>query len=178
MVTYLNLTENFILFIKITVDPKNNAIPYFSSLIYEVGCVENCEGCLVATIQATDPDRSIFGQITYSIADTDDNNLFIIDNDGVVRLAPGMSLDRERKDSHTLEIRAEDGGGWLGYTKMVVKVGDINEFPPQFSVPEYRVTISAKKAKTKQPILQVNKFCFMSMCKLVSKRCKWLFSYV
>ena len=70
--------------------------------------------------------------MSYSIADSDDRDLFQIDKDGNVRLAPGMSMDRETKDSHTLEIRAEDGGGWLGHTKMVVKVcwtlGTITQF--------------------------------------------------
>lgn len=112
-------------------EPRNHHAPLFSSLIYEVGCPENSpDGTLIATLTATDPDRSIFGKIRYSIADTDEPDLFVIDEDtGEVRLtsSPDVSLDREMKSSHTVEVVAEDGGGWLGYTKLVVKVIDVNE---------------------------------------------------
>lgn len=117
--------------VQIEVEPRNHHAPTFSSLIYEVGCAENsADGTLIATLTATDPDRSIFGKIRYSIADTDEPDLFVIDeNTGEVRLAssPDVSLDREMKSSHTVDVVAEDGGGWLGYTKLVVKVIDVNE---------------------------------------------------
>lgn len=124
------LTDFFIIF-QIEVEPRNHQAPKFSSLIYEVGCPENsADGHLIATLTAEDPDRSIFGKIRYSIADTDEPDLFTIDeNAGEVRLSstPDVSLDREMRASHIVEVVAEDGGGWLGYTKLVVKVIDVNE---------------------------------------------------
>ncbi|ODM96505.1 Fat-like cadherin-related tumor suppressor [Orchesella cincta] len=142
----------------IEVEPRNHHAPTFSSLIYEVGCPENSpDGYLIATLTAVDPDRSIFGKIRYSIADTDEPDLFVIDeNSGEVRLtsSPDVSLDREVKASHTVDVVAEDGGGWLGYTKLVVKVIDVNEYAPQFPVTEYRVTVPADRIRSKNPILQ------------------------
>lgn len=120
-----------ILKLQIDVEPRNHQAPAFSSLIYEVGCPENApDGYLIAKLTALDLDRSIYGQVKYSIAQTDEPDLFQIDeNTGEVRLSssPDVSLDREVKGSHSLEIVAEDGGGWLGYTKLAVKVIDVNE---------------------------------------------------
>lgn len=77
-------------------------------------------------MKARDPDRSIFGTIKYSIGQCDEPEVFEIDEDtGQVRLTG--SLDREVKGSHSLEIVAKDGGGWIGYTKLAVKVIDTNE---------------------------------------------------
>jgi protocadherin beta len=113
------------------VEPRNHHVPSFSSLIYEVGCPENApDGHLIATLKALDPDRSIYGQVKYSIAQTDEPDLFSIDaGTGEVRLksSSDVYLDREVKGAHSLEIVAEDGGGWLGYTKLAVKVIDVNE---------------------------------------------------
>jgi len=113
------------------VEPRNHHAPSFSSLIYEVGCPENApDGHLIAKLHAVDPDRSIYGQVKYSIAQTDEPELFTIDDEsGEVRLkvSSDVYLDREVRGSHTLEIVAEDGGGWLGYTKLAVKVIDVNE---------------------------------------------------
>lgn len=117
---------------QIEIEPRNHFAPSFSSLIYEVGCPENApDGHLIAKLNAVDPDRSIFGQVKYYIAQCDEPDLFEIDEDsGEVTLHAGngdISLDREVKGSHTLEIVARDGGGWLGYTKLAVKVIDTNE---------------------------------------------------
>ncbi|CAG7823399.1 unnamed protein product [Allacma fusca] len=143
----------------IDVEPKNHHSPSFSSLIYEVGCPENSpDGHLIATLTAVDPDRSIFGKVRYFLADTDEPGLFVVnESTGEVRLSsmPDVSLDREYKESHTLEIAAQDGGGWLGFTKLAVKVGNVNEMQPNFVVEEYRVTIPAEKLRSKNPILQV-----------------------
>ncbi|XP_035710399.1 fat-like cadherin-related tumor suppressor homolog isoform X3 [Folsomia candida] len=144
----------------IEIEPRNHFAPSFSSLIYEVGCPENApDGHLIAKLNAVDPDRSIFGQVKYYIAQCDEPDLFEIDEDsGEVTLHAGngdISLDREVKGSHTLEIVARDGGGWLGYTKLAVKVIDTNEYPPQFPVTEYRITLPAERIRSKTPILQV-----------------------
>ncbi|OXA50832.1 Protocadherin Fat 2 [Folsomia candida] len=145
---------------QIEIEPRNHFAPSFSSLIYEVGCPENApDGHLIAKLNAVDPDRSIFGQVKYYIAQCDEPDLFEIDEDsGEVTLHAGngdISLDREVKGSHTLEIVARDGGGWLGYTKLAVKVIDTNEYPPQFPVTEYRITLPAERIRSKTPILQV-----------------------
>jgi len=87
------------------------------------------DGFLVTTLTAVDRDRSIFGQLKYSFADMDEPNLFEIDEQtGQVRLSstPDASLDREDKSSHNILVVAQDGGGWMGYTKLVIKVSNMN----------------------------------------------------
>lgn len=113
--------------LQINVEAGNRNSPAFSSLIYEVGCLENSpDEHLVAQLSAFDPDRSVYGEIKYFVADADEPGLFSISpRTGEVRLSVspgGNGLDRERKESHVLQIGAEDGGGWLGFTKLAVKV--------------------------------------------------------
>jgi hypothetical protein len=115
---------------QIEVQPKNHFVPTFDLSIYEVLAPENSpDGFLVTRLRARDRDRSIFGQIKYSFADMDEPNLFRIDEEsGEVRLSstPDASLDREEKSSHNILVLAQDGGGWFGYTKLVIKVSNVN----------------------------------------------------
>lgn len=143
--------------LQIEVEPRNHHAPVFPSLVYEMGLPETAPAeYLIFTFTAKDPDRSIFGQVKYYIAECDEPDLLELDEDtGELRLSSnsGVTLDRERKGSHTLDIMAQDGGGWLGYTKVVLKVSGKSK--PRFPVSEYRVTISSDRMKVGSPILQV-----------------------
>jgi len=98
--------------VQITIQPKNHAVPKFDLSIYEVLAPENSpEGFLITTLTAQDKDRGIFGRIHYSFSDMDEPNLFQINStNGQVRLSSvpdDVSLDREYRESHTLQVVAQ-----------------------------------------------------------------------
>lgn len=61
---------------------------------------------LIGTIMATDPDED---DLTYEISANTENDLFVINADGEIRLAEGMELDYEKATELTIEVTVSDG---------------------------------------------------------------------
>jgi surface protein len=60
---------------------------------------------LVGAIAATDPEEQ---PLTYEVT-TNDNDLFVINADGELNLAPGKNLDYETEGSHSITVQVSDG---------------------------------------------------------------------
>ena len=91
-------------------------------------------GAVVATLQATDQDMGVGGQLTYSLM-SEHEDIFRIDSQtGVVRLAE--SLDFETRQSYNVTVRALDGGipSLYAEASLFVRIHDVDENlgPPRF----------------------------------------------
>jgi surface protein len=60
---------------------------------------------LVGAIAATDPEEQ---PLTYEVT-TNDNDLFVINANGELNLAPGKNLDYETEGSHSITVQVSDG---------------------------------------------------------------------
>ncbi|BES91153.1 Laminin G domain [Nesidiocoris tenuis] len=136
--------------VNISVIDSNDNTPIFLQTLYTTVVPEDANvGSSIIQVIASDADSGENGRLTYSIKSGDAHNQFSINpNDGYVNVV--AHLDREKKDSYTLVIRATDGGvPPLSTTAcIVIEVSDINDNPPRFSSSNYSAFIQeGKKAE-------------------------------
>ena len=100
---------------------------------------------VIATINATDADRGIQGDVRFSIASGNSQNRFDIDvNTGNISVVAG--LDRENVPSYTLTVRATDSlpaNGDERYidTTITVTITDVNDNYPVFVPAAFGVSV-------------------------------------
>ena len=99
-------------------------------------------GTNVSTIQATDQDTGIRGEVYYNITGGNDEDKFQIDvNSGLVQTT--ALLDRETTASYVLTVTAYDGSlpPRRRYThgQLTVTIEDVNDSPPEVVGPSLLV---------------------------------------
>ncbi|XP_066572826.1 protocadherin gamma-A11 isoform X14 [Amia ocellicauda] len=122
--------------IHITVLDANDNAPVFSQAVYKAVVVENAiKGSLVTTVTATDLDKGLNGQVTYSISRSTDGKDDIFDIDAQTGEVKVIGLvDFEKHRNYQINIQATDGGGLMDSCKILIEVKDINDNPPLISV--------------------------------------------
>ncbi|XP_006921548.1 protocadherin-11 X-linked isoform X6 [Pteropus alecto] len=119
----------------VTVLDQNDNSPIFTHNEYNFYVPENLpRHGTVGLITVTDPDYGENSAVTLSILDVNDD--FTIDpQSGVIR--PNISFDREKQESYTFYVKAEDGGrvSHSSTAKVTINVVDVNDNKPVFLVP-------------------------------------------
>ncbi|XP_067578454.1 protocadherin-11 X-linked isoform X1 [Pseudorca crassidens] len=119
----------------VTVLDQNDNSPIFTHNEYNFYVPENLpRHGTVGLITVTDPDYGENSAVTLSILDASDD--FTIDpQTGVIR--PNISFDREKQESYTFYVKAEDGGrvSRSSTAKVTINVVDVNDNKPVFVVP-------------------------------------------
>ena len=120
--------------------------PVFSQTKYERTVPENQPSEFsVIHVTATDPDEGEAGKITYSlvaIRNSLSNDMFTIDPiSGLVKTAPGVTLDREQIPEHNFLVIATDSSPYRksGTATLVIKIEDDNDNTPTFGETVYSV---------------------------------------
>ncbi|XP_038172987.1 protocadherin-11 X-linked isoform X3 [Arvicola amphibius] len=119
----------------VTVLDQNDNSPIFTHNEYNFYVPENLSRHgTVGLITVTDPDYGENSAVTLSILDV--NNQFSIHpQTGVIR--PNISFDREKQESYTFYVKAEDGGrvSRSSTAKVTINVVDVNDNKPIFIDP-------------------------------------------
>ncbi|KFO22370.1 Protocadherin-11 X-linked [Fukomys damarensis] len=119
----------------VTVLDQNDNDPSFTHNEYNFYVPENLpRHGTVGLITVSDPDYGENSAVTLSISDVSDE--FTIDpKTGVIR--PNISFDREKQESYTFYVKAEDGGrvSRSSTAKVTINVVDVNDNKPGFLVP-------------------------------------------
>ncbi|XP_039182032.1 protocadherin beta-16-like [Crotalus tigris] len=122
--------------INIDVLDNNDNPPQFSQSEYKVKIKENLPtGTAVAKVEATDLDVGSNAQVTYSFHRTPEKikSLFLL-NERTGEITVKGQTDYEKERSYSINIRAIDGGGLSGRTKIIIEVEDVNDNPPEVSI--------------------------------------------
>ncbi|KAK2083555.1 Protocadherin-11 X-linked [Saguinus oedipus] len=127
------LTSNVSVFVNV-LDQNDNS-PVFTHNEYNFYVPENLSRHgTVGLITVTDPDYGENSAVTLTVLDMKD--YFTIDSEtGVIR--PNISFDREKQESYTFYVKAEDGGrvSRSSSAKVTINVVDVNDNKPVFIVP-------------------------------------------
>ncbi|XP_043545771.1 protocadherin Fat 1a isoform X3 [Chiloscyllium plagiosum] len=135
--------------VRIQVKDENDNAPVFDSNPYEAFVVENLpEGTTVIQVKATDLDSGTNGQVTYSLAQSQELDhtleLFTI-NSETGWITTLKELDHEEQKKYNIVVVASDQGEkvQLSTTSVVdVTVSDVNDNPPRFTAEVYKGTVS------------------------------------
>ncbi|XP_034373828.1 protocadherin alpha-1 isoform X6 [Arvicanthis niloticus] len=125
--------------LQITVLDVNDNAPLFDQTIYRAQLVESTvNGTLVTTLNATDADEGVNGEVVFSFGNDvslDIQEKFNVDSiSGEIRVVG--DLDYEKTKSYEIQIKAVDKGSpsMSNHCKVLVKVLDINDNAPDLAI--------------------------------------------
>ena len=119
----------------IAVRDKNDNKPRFTQKVYFARAWEgNNKGTFVTQVVAVDGDSIENERLYYQIVDGNHDGAFAIDQQYSGIIKTNIVLDREIRDYYELTVTATDEGTppLTGYTKVIIKIIDINDNQPQF----------------------------------------------
>ncbi|XP_046907548.1 protocadherin beta-15 [Hypomesus transpacificus] len=130
--------------ILIRVLDANDNVPIFNRRVYKTSVLENsATGVLVASLNATDLDDGVYGDVTYSFSRMSDKSrgVFKIDPvSGEVKVAG--PIDYEEASAHELDVQGKDGGGQASHCKLIIEVIDVNDNEPVITVKSASATVA------------------------------------
>ena len=130
--------------LSIAITDENDNVPIFDVSDYRFAVAENLGNGVIGGVSARDDDNGSNADITYSITDSEvEDIVFQVDAmSGILSLV--TPLDREMQASYNFSIIARDSGtSPLSSLALVsVTVLDVNDNPPVFSQPTYSTTRS------------------------------------
>ncbi|KAF4531725.1 hypothetical protein B566_EDAN008938, partial [Ephemera danica] len=134
----------------IHMEDVNHYTPQFSEKTYKSRVAESARHpATVLTVNATDrdgPGPSGYGDVRYSLSGAAAHLFAIEPESGLIRVAPGVTLDRETQSVLTFNVVAADTpqGGALqkkSTAEVIVDVLDVNDNAPRFTRPAYSAVV-------------------------------------
>ena len=126
--------------VMISVQDANDNAPQFDASEYQISIPENTiSPSQVLNVSAVDADSSLFGEIEFSLKDSD---FFVIDAiTGTLSLVE--VLDYETQEVHTFTVVVADRGTppLSSRAQVIVDVGNVNDNQPQFVLDSYRFEV-------------------------------------
>ncbi|XP_073423461.1 protocadherin gamma-B1-like [Dendrobates tinctorius] len=124
--------------IRVIVADINDNFPIFTQSVYKVSVNENTPiNTTIITVNATDKDEGVNGQIMYSFSKTSRNvhhtgtfSIHSISGD----IKANDKLDFELTKIYELSVQAKDGGGLVAHCKVLIEVMDENDNVPEISL--------------------------------------------
>ncbi|KAM9740606.1 protocadherin beta-15-like [Menidia menidia] len=130
--------------IHITVLDANDNAPVCNQPVYKVDVKENSpEGTIVTKVSASDADKGVNGEVTFSIAHVakEAKQLFDVNiKTGEIKVVG--KLDFEKSKSYQLNVQASDHGGYTDTCKVIVQVIDENDNVPSIQLMSFSNSIS------------------------------------
>ncbi|XP_056625240.1 protocadherin alpha-3-like isoform X10 [Triplophysa dalaica] len=130
----------------INVEDVNDNIPVFTHSLYKARIKENAPpGTSVVTVQASDSDEGLNGEIMYSFISHDDDiiaDAFTIDSVSGLISVTG-NIDHETNNAAEIRVQAKDKGQKprSAHCKVLVEIIDVNDNVPETSVTSLAETV-------------------------------------
>ncbi|XP_056328876.1 protocadherin alpha-8-like [Danio aesculapii] len=130
----------------INVEDVNDNIPVFSTSLYKTRIMENAPlGTSVVTVQASDADEGLNGEIMYSFISHDEDirvNAFTIDSVSGIISVKG-NIDYETNNAVEIRVQAKDKGQKprAAHCKVLIEIVDVNDNVPEISVTSLAETV-------------------------------------
>ncbi|XP_053163649.1 protocadherin-16 [Hemicordylus capensis] len=137
--------------VTIEVKDVNDNLPYFPVEVLSTSLRENLPpGSLVTTVRAVDPDVGVFGELRYSLRQTEGWDAFAI-NSSSGELHARLPFDYERTKAVQLLVQATDVGNASATATVRVLVTGEDEYEPVFLSPAFSFEVP-EGARRGQPI--------------------------
>ncbi|XP_034738787.1 protocadherin beta-16-like isoform X2 [Etheostoma cragini] len=124
-------------------DANDNA-PVFNQSVYKATVIENApKGSHVVTVNASDIDSGLNGQVTYSFSKSKAGiaDLFDID-EATGRICVAKEIDFEEDKKIEFRVEAKDQGGLTDSSKVEIEVIDVNDNAPVINVMSFTSPVS------------------------------------
>uniref|UniRef100_A0A8C9XEF3 Cadherin domain-containing protein n=1 Tax=Sander lucioperca TaxID=283035 RepID=A0A8C9XEF3_SANLU len=124
-------------------DVNDNA-PVFNQSVYKATVIENApKGSHVVTVNASDIDSGLNGQVTYSFSKSKAGiaDLFDID-EATGRIYVAKEIDFEEDKKIEFRVEAKDQGGLTDSSKVEIEVIDVNDNAPVINVMSFTSPVS------------------------------------
>ncbi|XP_051521516.1 protocadherin Fat 3-like isoform X2 [Myxocyprinus asiaticus] len=126
--------------VEVLVTDTNDNSPVCDLAVYSVSISEDVPlNEQILQVKATDADTGSNAQIQFSLFGSGAEDFSIHPYTGELKTA--VALDREKVARYSLVARATDGGGLWCEADVVVILLDVNDSPPQFSMPHYTTSV-------------------------------------
>ena len=122
---------------------ENDNFPVFTMNPYNASVLEgSINGAFVVTVQATDDDSGMLGEVRYSITDGNIGDAFTV-NTTNGEITVNNDIDREVISAYMLTVTATDLGipSRSSQCRIVITIGDINDNSPLFDPLLYTVSV-------------------------------------
>ncbi|XP_060134100.1 protocadherin gamma-A12-like [Zootoca vivipara] len=122
--------------IRVAVADVNDNAPIFSKSLYEADVMENMLlGSHVLILNATDLDEGINSKVMYSFRKISDkaSKIFHLDS-ATGQISVIGNIDFEESIAHEMEVQAQDGAGLSTRARVVLRVMDANDNPPEIAI--------------------------------------------
>ncbi|XP_048838480.1 protocadherin gamma-A11-like isoform X11 [Brienomyrus brachyistius] len=130
--------------INVKVLDVNDNAPVFTKKLYRATVLENAsKGTLVTTVTATDSDKGVNGEVTYSfrrMSETD-SGVFEIDEKSGDIFVRG-SIDFEQDKRYELNVEARDHGGFTDSCTVLIDITDMNDNIPIITLTSFTNPVS------------------------------------
>ncbi|KAM8847846.1 protocadherin gamma-A3-like isoform 1-T1 [Synchiropus picturatus] len=130
--------------IDVIVLDANDNVPIFNQTVYKTSVMENVmKGANIITVNATDADSGSNGLISYSLSKMKGNVADIFDineNTGTISVIGAIDYEKDRK--YELRVEAKDQGGFVGTSKVIIDVADVNDNAPVINIMSYSSPVS------------------------------------
>ncbi|KAM8847838.1 protocadherin alpha-3-like isoform 11-T11 [Synchiropus picturatus] len=131
--------------IRVNVLDINDNTPKFSQSLYKASVYENVKlGSIIITVNATDLDSGINGQVFYSFKAAGGNRkpkLFTIDEKSGV-IVNIKNIDYEENNHFEFQVEARDGAALTSHAKLLIEVLDVNDNAPEITVTSLLTTVA------------------------------------
>ena len=124
---------------------ENDNLPVFDMTMYNFDVLEGVQRLHIAgRVMADDADSGLFGEVVYSISDTDNGTLPFTINQGTGEIIVNSLLDYETDPYYLFEVEAMDRGAAANSTTVMVNVSvvDENDNIPMFNQSLYAIRVS------------------------------------
>ncbi|XP_048838502.1 protocadherin gamma-A11-like isoform X31 [Brienomyrus brachyistius] len=130
--------------INVKVLDVNDNAPVFTKKLYRATVLENSpNGTLVTTVSATDSDKDVNGEVTYSfrhMSETDSGVLEIDEKSGDIFVRG--SIDFEKDKRYELNVEARDHGAFTDSCAVIIDIIDMNDNIPIITLTSFTNPVS------------------------------------
>ncbi|XP_072558053.1 protocadherin gamma-A11-like isoform X22 [Paramormyrops kingsleyae] len=130
--------------INVKVLDANDNAPVFTKKLYRATVLENSpKRTLVTTVSASDSDKGVNGEVTYSfrrVSETDRGVLEIDEKSGDIFVRG--SIDFEQNKRYELNVEARDHGGFTDSCTVIIDITDVNDNIPIITLTSFTNPVS------------------------------------